>query len=1022
MFGRRAATRGRRRGAARPATLLLGISATLPFVGAAFAPQSKPAAPPDFAREVLPILKAHCSSCHAAKSPMAGLVLTTPEGVLKGGVSGKAVVPGNSGKSLLVRRLLGLDDKPRMPMGFKPLPEAKIRLIRAWIDAGAKVKAGKPPVHWAYAAPVRPEPPRVEHSDWVRNPIDRFVLDRLKREGMMPSPEASRETLIRRLSLDLVGLPPTLEEIDAFLEDQSPDAYERAVDRLLASPHYGERQARVWLDLSRYADSDGYEKDLNRVAWKYRDWLIEAFNKNYPYDRFIVEQMAGDLLPNRTLDQWIATGFHRNSMLNLEGGVDQAEATFEVTIDRLGTTGSVFLGSTIQCARCHDHKYDPFSQKDFYRMLAFFSNPVVIPQGDAKVGEEKWIEPIIDAPTKWQAAKRGDLRMEVAGLERRLRSRTPEVVAAQADWETWAKEPAEWTALQAKSAESQSGAELRAMADGQIRAFGKVPDKDTYRLKFPLPERAITGIRLEALADPDLPNRGPGRASNGNFVIAKIELKVDGKPVAVRLARASHEQQGFPIANAFDEDGNSGWAVSPKFGTTHEAVLELAEPIPESARELEVVLDQTSGFLKHLLGRFRISVTGSAGPAMRLHPTDISELIAKNRRTEAEQAKVDAYYASIAPSLEPVRKEIAAARKRLAELERQIPKALVLKDKPAKGPLATNVHIRGEFLNVGEKVLGGTPGFLPPMPSGVPINRLGFAKWIVSPENPLTARVQVNRMWAQYFGRGIVETEEDFGTQCSPPTHPQLLDWLATELIRQNWDLKAIHRLIVTSATYRQSSDATSELLERDPENALLARGPRFRMEAEAIRDNALAAAGLLSRKIGGPSAYPHQPDGVWNIPFAGETWMTSKGENLYRRGIYTFWKRTAPYPAFTNFDATSRESCTVRRIRTNTPLQALTLLNDPAFLEAAKGLANRMLADPDMDTLARIELGFRLCTGRRPSVAEAQRLASLAASLRNAYEKDPKHAERLAGSAESAVWTMIGSVLLNLDETITKS
>jgi hypothetical protein len=680
--------------------------------------------------------------------------------------------------------------KPRMPIGFAPLSPQQTELIRAWIDQGADWPEGAGEKHWAYINPVRRALPKVKNAAWVRNPIDNFVLARLEKEGLQPSPQASREILIRRVSLDLIGLPPTVEEVDAFLADKSPDAYNKVVDRLLASPHYGERWARPWLDLARYADTNGYEKDDRRSIWPYRDWVINAFNKDMPYDQFTIEQIAGDLLPNATLDQKVATGFNRNTMLNEEGGVDQAEQRWLTNVDRVGTTASVWLGTTLACAECHNHKYDPFTQKEFYQFLAYY---------------EHCSEPALELITPEQEAKRKALQAEQAELEKSLK---------------------------------------------------------------------------EIAADP-------------------VKTK------------------------------------------------------------------------------------------------------AANDRLTA------------------VKKEIAAIKG---------PTTLVFAEKPDAEIPSTNVRVKGAFLNKAELVHAGVPAILNPPRAGNPQNRLGLAQWLVDPNNPLTARVAVNRLWEQYFGHGIVETSEDFGTQGQRPSHLELLDWLSTEFLRQSWSMKAIHRLIVTSATYRQSSRVTPALNDRDPLNHLLARGPRFRMEAEMIRDAALESAGMLSHKLGGPSVFPPQPDGVWVIPYNGDTWNVSPGEDKYRRGVYTFWRRTAPYPAFATFDATSREFCTVRRIRTNTPLQALNALNDPAYLEAARGLAARMMKQPAADAASRVTYGFRLCVARRPKPLELNRLTRLYGQQLKRYMADEKAALALTGdksaqpdTAVKAAWTVVGNVLLNMDETLTK-
>ncbi|MCS6923977.1 MAG: DUF1549 and DUF1553 domain-containing protein, partial [Fimbriimonadales bacterium] len=801
-------------------------------------------------------------------------------------------------------------------------------------------------------------------KQWVRNPIDAFILHRLEQEGLSPAPEASRETLIRRVYLDLIGLPPSPEEVDAFLKDKRPDAYERLVDRLLASPHYGERQARIWLDLARYADTDGYEKDLRRSIWRYRDWVIDAFNRDMPFDQFTIEQIAGDLLPNPTLEQRIATGFHRNTMQNLEGGVDQAEAHFMKLVDRVDTTGTVWLGITLGCARCHDHKYDPITQKEYYALLAFFNNAKIYPVGDASVSEEKWLEAQIEAPTPEQQRQLRALEEQIQALERRG---TPEP-----------------TPLRPLQVRAENGSQLSLLEDGSVLAQGTPPDTEVYRLRVRLPRGEVRVLLLDALPHESLPKKGPGRADNGNFVLTGVRLSVNGKAIAFKDAQASATQSGFDPRQVLNSaNAENGWALDGHQGKSHTLTLQLERPLRlRQPTDAELTLEcRYTKYPRHLLGRFRLRVP--TGDALRLW----------------------------------------TLRQQLQQLKREIPTTLVMEDNPQTGPLKAQVRIRGEFTNPGEEVEAGTPAVLHPFPPDQPRNRLGLARWLVARENPLTARVQVNRMWEACFGRGLVETSDNFGTQGAFPTHPELLDWLAVEFMERGWSMKHIYRLIVTSSTYRQSSRVTPELLQRDPKNSLYARAPRYRLEAELIRDNALAIGGLLSRKIGGPSVFPPQPEGVWDIPYNADRWITSEGEDRYRRGIYTFWRRSAPYPSFVAFDANSREVCTAARPRTNTPLQALVLLNDPVYIEAAQGLAKRMQRAARGSVERGIEYGFRCCTARRPQPQELSRLRALFERMRTRYQADPDATRKLTGDDDPtlAAWTMVAHVMLNLDETITK-
>jgi mono/diheme cytochrome c family protein len=978
-----------------------------------FANQGQSPSKVSFGRDISPLIGAHCASCHSGPNAGGGLDLSTVKGWKKGGDSGPLWVAGDPKKSILMQRLLGQGGLPRMPKGMAQLNPDEIQAVQDWIAQGAKFDSGQVEKHWAYVAPVRPTVPTVKLKGWVRNPIDSFVLQKMESEGLKPSPEASKETLIRRVSLDLIGLPPTVNEIDAFLADRRPDAYERLVDRLLASPHYGERQAREWLDLARYADSDGYEKDLGRTAWKYRDWVIDAYNRNLPYDKFTIDQIAGDLLPDASLNDKIATGFNRNTMFNREGGVDQAEAHFAVVLDRVDTTGTVFLGSTLGCARCHDHKYDPFKQRDYYRMAAYYGNTVVLPRGDKSVGEEKWFEPEVSAPSPAQARTQAQLLAEVAKLQPQLSISTPQTEAAYLKWKQDLAQPVSFLITTPSDVRSEAGQVARQLEDSSVVLTGPVPDKDTYQVDLPTAATPVSAFRLETLPMPKDLGYGCGRADNGNFVLTRFQVLADGKPVSISHIRADYVQSEFDPAGAIDGDVNSGWAINTQTRMPHRMIAVLQSPVPAGSK-LQVVMEFNSRYARHLIGRFRVSETSSENALNDLFAEDVRKSAQAGDDTAARKL-----FVATSPYFDPIRTQLRQTQKDLDELNRQIPTAMVMQEKPTRGPLTYYIHHRGEFLSNTELVTAGTPAFLPG--KDVPnANRLTLGQWIVSKKNPLTARVQVNRMWEQVFGRGIVETSEDFGTRGSKPINQKLLDWLACEFMDREWDMKAINRLIVTSATYRQSSAATPTLLAKDPQNLLFARGPRFRMEAEMIHDATLAESGLLSKKVGGPSVYPYQPAGIWDSPYSGEEWMSSKGEDAYRRGIYTFLKRTAPYPSFLALDSTSRESCTVRRIRTNTPLQALALLNDALMMDASKALGREM-EQSAKNPEARLTIGFRLCTGRKPTQTELVRLKRLLNVLQKSYGADKAEAAKLAGNPEDAAYAMVGNVLLNLDEAITK-
>lgn len=770
-------------------------------------------APVDFVRDIQPIFKASCTECHDAKKHKADLRLDNRQDGLRGGETGVAIVAGHSKDSLLMKRIRGEGDDDRMPVKKPPLNDAEIALVAKWIDEGANWpdaadgQIAAKEIHWSYVKPVRPALPPVKHADQVKNEIDSFILARLEKDGQQLAPEASRETLIRRVSLDLIGLPPTLAEVDAFLKDTSPNAYEKFVDRLLTSPHYGERWARPWLDLARYADSNGFEKDRLRSMWPYRDWVINALNDNVGFDQFTVRQIAGDLLANASKEDKIATGFHRNTTINEEGGVVPEEYLYYAVIDRVNTTAAVWLGTTLGCSQCHNHKYDPFTMKDYYRLSAFF--------------------------------------------------------------------------------------------------------------------------------------------------------------------------------NSTTDETTKGGGTDP-----HDISSKLTVESPEAVR------------IQNELGRLK-----------------------ENLKTQISNPATS----------QPARDKIAEVQKRL-DKAKVFSTTLVMVELPS--PRETHVHVRGGFLSLGEKVEPNVPASLPHLPATQPArpmrNRLDLAQWLVNTENPLTARVTMNRFWECYFGRGLVETSEDFGTQGSRPSHPELLDWLAVEFMEGHWDMKAMHRKIALSATYRQSSDAPSNVIESDPSNKLLGRGPRFRLEAELLRDQALAVSGLLSDKRGGPSVFPSQPAGVWNSPYSGDQWIESPGEGRYRRGIYTFMKRSSPYPMFTTFDATSRESICTRRPRTDTPLQALTTLNDPAFIQPAAQLARVVSREGGSTLSEKITFVFRRVLIRNPQSAEIDRLTKLYERELDQYQHDVKSAAVMADSGlgapptglpapELAAWTVISNVLLNLDETLTK-
>jgi hypothetical protein len=903
------------------------------------------------------------------------------------------------------------------------------------------IAAAEPRKHWAYQKPVKPALPESSRPEWIKNGIDNFVSAKLDEEGLKPSPQANRPALLRRLSLDLTGLPPTLEELSRFGSDDSDESWEAAVDYYLDSPHYGEQRARLWLDLARYADSHGYERDPGREMWLYRDWVIDAFNKNMPFDQFTIEQIAGDLLPEPTgaaaakLSPFerescrIASGFHRNTMFNTEGGVDREQARVETIIDRVNTTATVWLGTTLACAQCHNHKYDPFSQKEYFEFYAFFNNVD---------------EPEIPVPSVQQEKEEAKLKTEIASLNHVLNTDTPELRKAQAVWEyDFAEHAPRWEVIKPVGALSSGGAHLNTEPDHSLVPNGPNPKNDSYTVVANVNATNITGFRLEVMPDERMPKKSLGRHENGSFVLSRFEVLAApknnpkaAKTVSIKRAAADYTQAGHRAMDLIENGKNAkGWAAGaadPKLAVERYVQFELAEPVsfPEGAT-LTFTLNNESEWAEANLGRFRLSVTQSKQTFPKtLPPVSILKLLATAplERNDAARNELAAYYRSVAPDLVPARENLAEKTKALNELQASTPKAMVVVER-TKDPRETRIQLRGNFLNLADKVTPAVPAVLNPLQGET--NRLSLARWLISPDNPLCARVTVNRFWAQFFGHGIVETEEDFGTQGARPSHPKLLDWLATTFIESGWDVKALHKLIVMSATYRQTSKATPDLIEKDPANQFYARGPRFRVTAENVRDIALAASGLFEPKIGGPSVYPYQPDGIWTQIYGSEKWTTSHGADKYRRGIYTYWKRTSPYPAFMSFDAPSREACTARRPRTDTPLQALTTLNDPAFVEAAQALAQRML-ETDGDARAKLACGFRRCLSRTPREAETNRLLALYEEQLSKYSHDSQAACEMAygksdaqngkDAAEAAAWTVVANVLLNLDETITKS
>jgi Protein of unknown function (DUF1553)/Protein of unknown function (DUF1549) len=932
----------------------------------------------------------------------------------------------------------------------EPLTSEQVGLLRAWIDQGAQwpkeivlaapgAKAGeaasalKPAdkrEHWAFKAPVRPPVPPTKDKAWIRNPIDAFILATLEKENLHPSPEADGRTLLRRMHLDLTGLPPSIKELEEFESDQSPDAYKKAMEAQLASRHYGERWGRHWLDVARYADSNGYEKDKPRSIWPYRDWVIRALNKDMPFDEFAVEQLAGDLLPDATLEQKVATGFLRNSMLNQEGGIEPEQFRVEAVIDRMDTLGKSFLGLTINCCQCHNHKYDPFSQKEYYQLFAFLNND-----------DESFTE----VPTAGDRKKRKSILKKVRELEAREMLGSTNVAERMAGWEKSCLEySTNWTVLKpgdwfnfATKFEKQEDNSL--LGGGDLQAGG------VMRVSIDTQLTNITALRLDALTNANLIYGGPGILGKGSFIVKEFEAEACAltnatvtNKIKFRRAMADIEAPGFSVTNAIDGDTEKGgWvpSVTPdRRNQNHWAVFECAEPFGfPGGTHLEVTIhqkfDKDTGLDCHMLGCLKLSAITNSAPLMpdKLTPAEraIAAIPAENRTTE-QQAQLFDHFRFTAPQFASLNKQIADD---FADWPYP-PTTLVLHARtPAR---VTHIFKRGDRLRPTDEVTPDVPAVLNPFPKGQPRNRLGLAKWLVDRRNPTLARVIMNRMWQEYFGQGLVTTPEDFGTRVETPSHPELLDWLACEFMDSGWSLKHMHRLIVTSATYRQSSAVSPELYEKDQFNRLLARAPRFRVEGEIVEDNALSVAGLLNLKVGGPSVYPPIPSNVGDTAYGGFSWPETRGEDRYRRAMYTFAKRSLPFPSLAAFDSPSGEVSCPRRVRSNTPLQALATLNEKTFVEAAKAMGERVYKEGGKDDKDRASYAFELCTGRKPDPAELSKLLQFwqeqyqyfeehtASAIKVAVD-NPKDALPDINLNKVAAWAMVSRAILNLDETVTR-
>ncbi|MBL9172326.1 MAG: PSD1 domain-containing protein [Verrucomicrobiales bacterium] len=1028
------------------------------------------AEPVDFDREIRPLLSDRCLSCHGEKKQESGLRLDRRDSALSGGDHGPLVRPGKPSDSLLVQVVSGTHaEVPRMPRKGTELTAAELGRVSLWIEQGAPWPAD-PPVastgpdprtHWAFQPVRRPAVPTVSPGDVPfvpKNPIDRFVLSRLKEEGLGPSPEADRITWMRRASLDLTGLPPSPEDVDAFVADTAPDAQDRVIERLLASPHYGEKWGRHWLDAARYADSNGFEKDRTRSLWPWRDWVIRSLNADQPFDEFTRDQLAGDLQPSPSLDQGVATGFLRNSMVNMEGGIEPEKFRVETIIDRVDAVGRTWLGLTIACAQCHSHKFDPISQREYYQFYDFLNQDV---------------EPRIEVPGAALTATRSAITNRVRAIEERLLSD-----AAVSDrFERWldglsAPGPT-WRPLDPREWHSQP-MKFEKQEDFSLLAGGDIYSTSVLRVWVDVMETNLTGFRLELLNHGNLPFNGPGLDGRGDFLVG--EFMVEATPLRelaalppgatnappatpIRFTRAVADAEGplFPASAMVDGVvTNGGWASALTRGRRndeHRAVFQAEKPFGfDGGTRLLITVHSKPGdgltandsrLSNYIPGRLRLSTTADSG-TLTVDPLNARQreflsqgaaALTADQRRELFRVFLfqDATLATAAAEWDDAWKDWPYADITTLALARRDP------------PRTTRIFKRGEWQKPTTPVTSDVPSILGPFPSGAPRNRLGLAAWLTQTNNPLTARVMVNRVWQQYFGTGLVPTPEDFGTRADKPSNPELLDWLAAEFMNPElpdaggdaarpWSLKHLHRLIAGSATYRQSSRVPPALLERDPYNRLLARGPRVRVDAEAVQDIALKASGLLSPKIGGPSVFPPLPDGVMSLAYGPIPWNVSEGDDRYRRAMYTFWKRSVPYPAMLMFDAPTAEQSCVRRTRSNTPLQALTTLNEPTFHQAARWLAWRTVSSATTDE-DRTRWAFRQCVSRPPDARESAVLARLLAQARTEYASKPQDAAQFAyadpknppplppgtTTADLAAWSAVTRAILNLDETITK-
>ncbi len=988
----------------------------------------------DFNRDIRPILSSVCFDCHGpdAGQRKADLRFDTQEGAFADLGGHRAIVAGKVSESALVERIMATDEDTVMPPPEhrRQLSEAQKQLLVQWIEQGANWAD-----HWSFIAPQRAAAPEVQNTQWSLNDIDRFILKRLEDPKIAPSQPADKVTLLRRLSFDLIGMAPTYEEVQAFVNDSSPKAYEAAVDRLLQSPHFGERMAMYWLDLVRYADTVGYHGDQNVSVSPYRDYVIDAFNDNMPFDRFTREQLAGDLLPEATVRQRVASGYNRLGMMSAEGGVQPKEYLAKYAADRVRTASAVWLGSTLGCAECHDHKYDPFTTKDFYRFAAFFAD---IKERGLYSGGDFGTK--MDVPDKVLPNLLQDLDQQIAAVQKSLETPTPALAAEQAAWEAQLQQNGGyWQTFQVHEAKATGGTALKVQTDGSIIASGANPKESTYSITVSTALSKLSGLRLEVLPDPSLPKQGPGRAGNGNLVITEVQMRAE-QPLKFTSASATIEQAGFVAASTINGklQGNSeGWAILPQVSRPQALVLQLEQPIEASPdQRFTIVIEQKHA--NHNVGRFRLAgMFAETLPKPDVQPPVSTEIAAvlnvdPAERNTAQNEQLAKLFRSMAPSLDGQRKRLKTLQdERAATTKRHTRQTLVT---VTVDPRPMRVLPRGNWMDdSGEVVSSGVPHFLPQLETTERATRLDLANWITAPDNPLTARVFVNRLWKLMFGTGLSKQLDDVGSQGEWPTHPELLDTLAVDFRENGWDVKRILKQIVMSQTYRQSSLPRAELVDIDPFNRLLARQSRFRLDAEMVRDNALSVSGLLVRKVGGRSVKPYQPVGLYrHLNFPRRTYQADKDENQYRRGVYTHWQRQFLHPAMKAFDAPAREECTAERSRSNTPLAALVLLNDPSYVEAARVFAESVLTS-SKDKDARIQAMMQRTVSRPATANELQVLNELLTAHQTHFSANPDAAKQLIEVGlrpvandlepiELAAWTSVARTLFNLHEFISRN